>query len=157
MDLKNDIVTFANFLDASWEVANKLLLSRSYTSDEDSVNDWLQANWELLLERRILKRVDEHLEIYGDGADFYGSSSRITDFKAIPTHEIRISFLTDSGYDHLNDVHCTGSYFIFDRLVSFSNNYYFIKPPFSYVLALDKDHTERVFFLEDITFELRKK
>mgnify|MGYP000073187604 FL=1 len=49
----------------------------------------MQANWELLVERKILP-LNEYLEVYGDGADFNGISSRITDINIAATHYLSV-------------------------------------------------------------------
>jgi len=68
MTTDNAIRIFSEFLNSSWTIVNQLLIDRNYTSNEDSLNDWLQSNWEFLVERKILK-LNDNLEVYGDGAD----------------------------------------------------------------------------------------
>lgn len=73
MQIDKAIKNFADFLNSSWLIVYPLLVERSYTSNEESINDWLQANWELLVERKVLN-INEYLEVYGDGADYHGAS-----------------------------------------------------------------------------------
>lgn len=86
----NEIIKFfSDFLNTSWNYVIPLLSERTYTSNEDSINDWMQANWELLVERKILP-LNEYLEVYGDGTDFNGISSRITDINIAATHYLSV-------------------------------------------------------------------
>jgi hypothetical protein len=83
------IRSFIRFVNSSYAEVELLLKARGYTSDEQSMYDWCQANWEILVERKVLG-INEHLEVYGAGADLYGQSSRITDISALPTHRIKV-------------------------------------------------------------------
>jgi len=53
-------------------------------------NDWLEANWEILVEGPVGQAVKSlvYLEIYGDGADANDPNSRILYPEAQPTHRI---------------------------------------------------------------------
>ena len=68
MEIDKAIRIFSDFLNSSSEIVTPLLIDRHYTSDESSIGDWLQANWEILVEKKVLKQ-NEYLEIYSDGAD----------------------------------------------------------------------------------------
>ncbi|WP_291584741.1 hypothetical protein [Bacteroides sp.] len=151
MDIDQIIKQFPKFLDTSWNSVTPLLSERTYTSNEDSINDWMQANWELLVERKILP-LNEYLEVYGDGADFNGISSRITDINAIATHHLSV-FIHD-GIDLLTNKRMELSIFLFEKFVGFKAGFYTIAPPFKYVLVLDNNNTERVFCIEKTNFEL---
>lgn len=158
MNINNTIKIFNNYLNSAWKITFPLLKDRFYTSDEESINDWLQANWELLVERKILD-ANEYLEVYGDGADFYGSSSRITDIKALPTHRVVANSLNKTQlHDILNNE--TIEYdkvLVFDRFVGFENEFYTSTPNFDYALLNDEnDGIERVVSLDDISYGIQK-
>lgn len=68
MEIDKAIRIFSDFLNSSWEIVTPLLIDRNYTSDESSIGDWLQSNWEILVKKKVLKQ-NEYLEIYSDGAD----------------------------------------------------------------------------------------
>lgn len=153
MNIDNIIKLFSNFLDASWDSVTPLLLGRTYTSDVDSINDWMQANWELLIERSILP-LNEYLEVYGDGADFNGASSRITDINKVATYHF--SVFVREGIDLLTNEKVSNSSYSFDKLVGFESGFYTISPPFKYVLVSDYNNIERVFYIENVRFELCK-
>ncbi len=148
---------FANFLNNSWTIIYPLLLDRDYTTNESSLNDWLQANWELLVERKILP-VQEYLEIYGEGADLYGSSSRVTDTDKLPNFKVIIKSKDGKEVlDILNDELITFEALNFDRLVGFKDGYYVLEPVFNYVLLNDPAlGLERVVELENVKFELER-
>lgn len=154
MNINCAIRIFAKFLDVNWELVN-LLFTGSDNEEYSgiSIDDWIQCNWELLVERIILSK-DEYLEIYGEGADFYGEYSRITDVKSVETHSVKV--LVDEAIDILNGEKIKNEIFNFEQLVGFKNKFYVIEPPFSYILAKDDDDFERVFSLEDVNLEIER-
>jgi hypothetical protein len=101
----------------------------------------------------------EYLQVYGDGADLNGSSSRITDFKSIATHRIVVkSRVSENLFDILNNVNLeeNGAY-EFDKFVGFENGFYNMIPIFSHLLVYDNSsNIERVFKISDVDFELQK-
>lgn len=154
MNIDKVIKTFPDFLNKSWSIIHPLLLNRTYTSDESSINDWIQSNWELLIERKILP-LDNHLEVYGEGADFNGKSSRITDANALPTHSLKVSII--NGKDILNNCEIQNEELQFEKFTGFKNGFYAEEPPFNFVLLKDdKNIIERVFITENVKFKLHK-
>ena len=66
--------------------------------------DWLQANWELIVEGLLLPGENLALEPYGDGADCNGTSSRVLYPNRLPSHRLVCKSLNDRFvYDVLND------------------------------------------------------
>lgn len=157
MNINDAVRRFSVFLNLSWDVVYPLLVDRTYTTDNSAVYDWLQANWELLIERKILP-LGKYMEIYGDGADFNGDSSRITDLKAIATYSLIVIPLKYPIMDILNNESLTNktNHLLFERLVGFREGFYCNYPPFNYVLVND-NRRERVFNIEYIKFELFEK
>jgi len=157
MDINGAIRAFGGFLDSSWRAAAVLLPDRDYASDESVRNDWLQANWELLVERKVLP-VNKYLEVYGDGADYNGASSRMTDPNALPDFRVIVrSKNSKTIVDWLNKEQIIMATANFEKLTGFENGFYVTAPPFNYVLVTDRaSDMERVFALEDIRFELEK-
>lgn len=153
MDIDKAIRIFSTFLNRSWEIIIPLLSDRSYTTLESSKSDWLQSNWEILVERKVLQ-LNEYLEVYGDGADFNGESSRITDIESVSTHSVKVS--VNNGKDLLNNLDVECSEYAFERLVGFKDGFYTDMPPFNFVLVRDENFgVERIFLLEKIKFELQ--
>ncbi|UII31972.1 hypothetical protein LVD17_27165 [Fulvivirga ulvae] len=111
-----------------------------------------------VVERAVLG-TGEYFEVYGDGADFNGSSSRITDIEALPTHKIIMKNQVEKEVrDVLNDeLIYLDSNLIFDRLVGFNEGFYINQPEFNYVLLNDENiGIERVVCLDDVDFETIK-
>lgn len=153
MEIDKAIKIFSDFLNKSWGIIIPLLSDRSYTTDESSKSDWLQSNWEILVERKVLQ-LNEYLEVYGEGADFNRESSRITDIKSLPTHYVKV--LVNNEKDVLNNLKVGSAEYTFERLVGFRDGFYTDIPPFDFVLVQDEDiGIERVFLLEQIKFELQ--
>lgn len=151
----NDIVKeYARFLNQSWNNAMPLLMGRDYTTDEFAINDWLQMNWEMLVERKILS-INEYFEPYGDGADYNGASCRITDINAIATHKLIGNSNSIPAFDYLNNNHVIVENVVFDRFVGFEEGYYTMKPSFDLVLVYE-GNLERVFKLSEIEFSVIK-
>lgn len=155
MDIDKAIRIFSEFLNSCWKNVLPSLENRTYTTNESSINDWLQANWELLVERKVLP-LNEYLEIYGEGADFNGRSSRITDIQSIPQYSIKVISCCSDLVDLLNNTEVGNSELTFEKLVGFENGFYIDNPPFNYVLTQDESSgIERVFSMEKVKFELK--
>ena len=97
-EITSSVLGFREFLNLSWPVGKRLLAS----SSEETVGDWLQANWEILVEAPWRERMPGgFLEPYGDGADCNGASSRVWLPDAIPTHRV---ICTHEKTDQFHDV-----------------------------------------------------
>ena len=158
MHIDKAIKGFVDFLNSSWLVVYPLLVKRNYTSNEESINDWLQANWELLVERKVLN-INEYLEVYGDGADYHGASSRITDIEALTTFRVIVNPKKNINiiHDILNDEYVKIENVTFSKIVGFEKGFYLIEPEFKYVLITDDVlGKERVVALGDIEFGLER-
>lgn len=151
MNITNIIQNFANFLNICWTAATPVLENRQDKAEETALHDWLQANWELLVEQPCLD-IEHYLEVYGEGADI-GDSSRVSYPYKLPTHYVGIS----SENEIKN--HLTEEYLKLDKnkasfysLVSFSDGYYHNTPPFNYVLLEDEHQKEVVVKISDVSF-----
>lgn len=94
--------------------------------DDELIDDWLQSNWEILVESQVCKPGTEFLEVYGEGADCNASSSRVWLPDALPTHRILVclekdstNLLTGSVINKTSNVPI-----VFDRFVSWDGEYY---------------------------------
>lgn len=152
MNIDNVMRIFADFLDQSWGSVAKLIENTNEYSSV-SIDDWLQCNWELLVERKVLA-INEYFEVYGAGADFCGKYSRITDIESVETHYIEV--LVNNSIDILNKENIVKGIFKFEQLVGFENDFYTNYPSFKYVLVKDKNNIERVFLLEDVNLEVKR-
>lgn len=129
------ILNYRKFIENSWE---QLLFSQNRIDDEDirddNYNDWLQANWEILVETVICKPGEEFLEVYGDGADCNGDSSRVAFPKKLPTHKICCKHLKkNKSFDLLTKTNVEINEFEFHSFVKFKNGEYNSSPPFNAV------------------------
>ena len=78
--------SFSRFLASGWREAEALI--GPIDPFNDLAADWLQGNWEILVESVLLPGGSGFLEVYGDGAEGHGSSSRVFRPDAQPTHRI---------------------------------------------------------------------
>lgn len=125
--------------------------------------DWLQANWEVIVEGAVSMHPDYgmqpvFLQVYGEGADYYGSSSRILEPKVTPTHYLRCfpehgqecrDKLTGEGVESPEEG------FSFEEFVSWDGSWFFREPPFDHVVA-SIGESEAVLPCDGLRFELRK-
>lgn len=135
MSIHELLKRFSNLLVSSWEDLS--VLSRGDHSGS-FIQDWTQANWELIVERMI-DQENLVLEPYADGSDCNGASSRILYPDRVPTHKIICKSKNNQPlYDILNQCNVNTSLdeFVFDRLVSMGKDgWYYELPPFDKVLA----------------------
>ncbi|ADI38001.1 putative uncharacterized protein [Waddlia chondrophila 2032/99] len=55
-DITNHIMLFREFLNISWDhVIYKIMDEHNWDDDSDFIDDWMQINWELLVERELLE------------------------------------------------------------------------------------------------------
>ena len=146
---------FRDFLEASWGAVEKL---RSLSpSAEDQVADWLQANWEVFVEAVLFPEGNHYLEVYGDGAECNGASSRVWKPWALPTHRVRclprtgttvVDVLTGKATDPRN--------LSFWGFVSWDGEQYDMSPPFHHVLLEDRSDSY-VIKLDEVEFDCEKR
>ena len=112
-------------------------------------DDWLQANWELIVERR-LGNFDLYLEIYGEGTGYNVESSRVLFPDKQATHNI---ILSSKNEDKLYD--CLGESLIDDKIESIifqkfvtikADSWYYEEMPFNMIEALYKDEVVIISF-----------
>lgn len=156
-EIDQSIRAFSGFLSKSFESANNLLNRSNCIADEDIFSDWLQANWELLVERNVLQ-YNEYLEVYGSGADFNGASSRITEPSALPTHRVVARAVErDTVFDLLSSQEILAKNLEFIQLAGFYKQFYTLVQDFDCALLLDRSNdTEVLVSLHSIKFEIIK-
>ena len=155
LDLKEILMNYAAFLNASWNTVE--LISKNDTTGSMKI-DWLQANWEILVEGALHEQKIK-LEIYGEGADCNGASSRVLFPDLLPTHKILcVPIEGNEIYDVLNKKHIDtlSGHIIFDYFVSFqTNGWYYEKPKFDHILA-NYNGNEVVIDFEATEFKLQE-
>lgn len=147
------LTNFRLFVEASWE--RIVILAETKPEDESWLDDWFQANWELLVEAWVCSTPSEFLEIYGEGADCNGPSSRVWMPDATPTH--RIYCVPRSGRiieDKLTGMRISTDVLTFGRFVSWDGQKYRSWPPFNGVL-LERKNEIFVVNVKDVLFDLR--
>jgi len=150
MEVTKSINNFRNFILHSWEGLSFFL--NNCDDPEEMLNNWLQANWEILIESTLTKE-NEYLEVYGFGADCNGESSRVCYPDKLPTRRI-LCYPTNGKLvkDYLSNENVDIANCDFMGFVSLDDNYYKVKPPFDFVL-LSKDSQFLIHF-EDVIFVL---
>lgn len=138
-DVTSDVVAFRDFMLFSWPLI-ETLKGRSPEWFEYDLGDWMQGNWEVLVESIILPGGSGCLEVYAEGADCNGASSRVFLPSAMPTHTINCE-LGDGEVIHISGERPekgTSGRFEFDSFAHWKNTRLEISPPFDFVfMTLD--------------------
>ena len=146
------IFNFRDFVCKSWKIVKDL---ESMNPIDSFIDDWLQGNWELLVESSVAHNGERiFLEVYGNGADANGSSSRILFPEELPNKKIVVCPRDINVEDLLNGNVVSNKGIVFDRLVCFRDGWYFEEPPFDKVLAYDQEK-EFVVKMDDVDFHLK--
>ena len=132
-EISKEIIQFSDFLNASWPFIDLFFTKDSVVNE--GLSNWLQANWEILVENAVCKN-GEFLSVYGDGADFDDNEfSRVTYKFSLATHSIRvkkkqatiIDYYTKKNVENLDT-------YLFNQFVSINkSNNIVIGPKFDYV------------------------
>ncbi len=144
---------YAEFLNACWNTVSPIFADDKTGSLKD---DWLQGNWELLVEGQ-LGNPKVILQVYGNGADCNGKSSRVLYPEQEETHEIICKSIKNVRiYDEFNrvDITPTPCELKFDRFVNVSKEgWYYEESPFDKALCF-QNGTERIINIRDIEFSV---
>ena len=136
MDLLQVLKEFREFLQKSYQALPIWVINGE--DQNDSVLDWYQTNWEILVEYRMqsLGLIDGRIDVYGDGADCNGDSSRVFLPEAHPSKSIRI-----------NDK------YVFHSFGTLKNDYFVQEPPFDFVKGdLPSSYEEIIVKFEEARF-----
>jgi hypothetical protein len=137
---------FARFLSASWDEIVRAAAVLECLDATEFVADWLQANWELLVEMPFSessKPGKAYLEPYGEGAECNDRSSRVWNPGALPTH--RVICLVTKGSPVLDlltkrVIDSTKGPVVFDRLaIQSRTGWHEVAPPFDCILGYQDD------------------
>lgn len=128
--IDNLVRTFARLLSAVWTDISAI----SQKSGTGSyLQDWLQANWEMIVEAGLLPGT--FLEVYGEGADCNNGSSRVYRPDALATHAVYC--VANSSVIELltgREVHLGGGGRPLEELVAVEGTWYARKSPFNCAL-----------------------
>ncbi len=154
------ILNYLKFLNATSESFQNLgTMVENSDYLRELQNDYLQANWEILVESIICEPGKEFLEIYGEGADCNRNSSRVCFPKKKATHKIKIRPKHSIEIlDRITEEIIEVEEYFFNSFVSYSNKDYSIKSPFNAVLIEHEiDDNYVVVEVNDVFFEKVKK
>lgn len=147
------IEQFRSFLNQNLDNVNEML-------EPDIVNDWIQANWEILVESKLCVCADQFLAVYGDGADCNESSSRVWNPSSMPTHQLVCSF-TEDAVDQLSkkpvdNILGFNKYLEFESFCSWDNtsNQYAFDTPLEYAICNFNDDL-LIVGIEKIKFDIK--
>ena len=158
MDVHEVVIGFQRFVKDSWSAVEGIIKAK--TNDplefQEAMNDWLQANWEVLVEFVVCVTPNQFLEVYGDGADCNDGSSRVFLPQAIPTHRIVCNGrMNQNVKDVLSDKMIIPEEYQFDGFIFFENGKYAIGSPFDHML-LSNFSDDFIVRVEDIRFSLEE-
>ena len=145
-EINSIMQAFRDFLDLNWSGVSNAL-------SQAVLDDWIQANWELLVESRVCKAPYEFLEVYGDGADCNDGSSRVWYPEATPTHEIKCVLKSDSKDALSGKQFGANTIFEFEAFSSWDTKrkQYSTDSPFDYALCLSGEELA-IFPLGNVDF-----
>ena len=143
---------FSKVLASAWEHAAGVATG---SSNPNFINDWSQANWEMLVEAVLPGGT--YLEVYGEGADVSPGSSRVSSPGAHATAAIVLKPRTglQSLYEQLTrkEVRVPLEGFAVEEFVTIAGNWYARREPFDCVLVEDAGGP-LVFASHDVVFDL---
>lgn len=146
----NLVHCFRDMLVRCWSTIAKVA---SDSSADNLLNDWCQSSWEMVVEAALSAKQPIFLEVYGEGADCNGESSRVLYPDKKPSHRIEIKTTKDT-VDVINGQKVKAGHQVwFDRFVTKSEGWYREEPPFDHVLVLVNE-SEAVIPLDEVVFVL---
>jgi hypothetical protein len=148
MTIDEVVRRFHAFLQASLPVVAQV---PGMQADDGLKADWLQANWETLVEAPTRENPREFLEVYGDGADCNGASSRVWYPQAMPTHRISCGPAGTALRDVLSGETLAERLLPFDRFVGWDGNQYNEASSLNFVM-LERGGTPVIVGVDEVVF-----
>ncbi|TDG94346.1 hypothetical protein [Cardinium endosymbiont of Culicoides punctatus] len=157
------LLNFKAFLESSFTHIEDIFpyMDPIYGSDvhqEEFTDIWLQANWEVLVEFILCPQIDiEALQAYGNCAELYDNSDRISRPNQVATHKITIHSKNDTPIIELFskkmiDIANLDRDLDLDSFCYCNDGYYYpFQAPLNSVLSYIKGDLV-AFSLEDVTF-----
>lgn len=152
MDITDYVLAFRRIISDGWtDINNLALLDRTGSY----VDDWLQANWERVVEASQHAGQEIYLEPYGDGADCNPGSSRVWMPQAKFHYSVYVSPpVKGNVLDCLND-RLISEPMKFGHFCSMVNGWPHLSTPFDYI-SLNSPSGESVVALEGMRFFIDK-
>lgn len=136
LDVTQSVRAFREILLASWRPMKQLSVDDLTGSFLD---DWMQSNWERVVESSIAPSLKVVLEPYGEGADCNIRSSRVWNPHLLPNTPVYVRYI---GNDILINA-VDGTEVVEEMLIGYFStireNWPVVDDPFDY-LVLDADH-----------------
>jgi len=146
IDVTNKVILFRSFLNNTWKILDIFFSDIEYKIT--ARNDFIQGNWELLLETSL----DVFLPPFGEGADINGISPRITYPDKEPTHVICCKLKNESSLClHSGNIVNDLSGYYLEEIVNYD---FEIKPPFDFVKLINNKQDRIVIPFNDVIFFL---
>jgi hypothetical protein len=150
---------FLTVLRSSWHSVRSGLVETAGW-DESVLDDWAQANWEMIVEAALSREQRVVLDIYAAGADCNDLSSRVWQPELRPTHAVACRIIRPDGLirDHLSgrDIAMPSAGLRLSEFVTLTENGgYRPEPPFDYALV-DSDGVDAIVSLSEVSFVLVK-
>jgi len=156
------IMRFARVVGLGWE---EVVASVPVAYKQDTLNDWLQFHWELLVEWPLrLQYPGLFLEIYGEGAET--DSSRISETEALANHRVACRPVAGGCLKEMigeSEIKFSSPGFPVNEFVNCLNGqWHKSEPPFNAVLVYSPEATPNsptlplVFSLDEVEFILQK-
>lgn len=128
------------------QVTDSVVSECSKISFEEFKSNFVQANWELIVEYfcAFNAKSELFLEVYSEGADGENGSSRITYPNKLPTHRLLFRPEDDKVMDCLNNSKLSCN-IVFQSFVTMKDDWYLQAAPFDCVLGVDENNKCYVF------------
>jgi len=156
-NVTKEILSFSIFLNKNHHIINdelSMMLYRDEFQKKDILNDWLQFNWEVLVESLLCKS-GKFLQPYGEGADCNSFSDRVRFPEMKSDYRITCSSTKDKIKEYFSDTFINVKNKEFYMFVGIENGL-INKDSFDYSLLLDEEGEICGAFLnDDLVFELK--
>lgn len=138
MNINADISSPVNYYNENWKIFFPKLQEMHYRDEmqrQEIVNDWLEFNWELILQSSICKP-REFLLCYGEGTDSGKNSDRFIFAHIYPTHKVVCSGKEDLVMNYFLNEYINLEQVDFFKFVTGDYKEF---PPFDYSLLVTDD------------------
>jgi len=154
MNVNGIIKQFVCFINNSYKGLNELFLALENEKKDiilaDKIeNGFYQFIWEIIVESQLCSN-KEYLEPYGDGADFYGTSSRVIYPDKLAGKKISIN-VTDRE-DRFSKKNVKMQNLDFIKFVNYNEGKYSVSEPFDFVLCEDNLGNQLLFKFDEVDY-----
>nr|WP_315422895.1 hypothetical protein [uncultured Pedobacter sp.] len=154
MNVNNVINQFVSFINNSYEGVDKLSRIienniRNIVLADKVENGFYQFIWEIIVETQLCCN-EEYLEPYGDGADFYGKSSRVIYPEKLANRKIGVSVKDKVDFFSNKNIRIQNLDLI--KFVNYNGSEYSAGKPFDFVLCEDSLGNQFLFRLNEVDY-----